>query len=367
MKTRIKIISVLQVVFFVIFSAVSAQKKGDKVFAYSYDELERVKQILVAPPAVPIHEFKAGDKPKIIEVELIADERKIEVAPEDSVWAMTFNGTVPSPVIVAHEGDYVEVTIKNLSSNALRHNVDFHAATGHHGGGALSEVKPGEIASFSFKATKAGAFIYHCAPGGMMTPIHVVSGMNGVILVLPREGLKDQNGNTVLYDKAFYIVEQDYYLPKDENGKIKDFDNLREGMREMMESINSLQPTHIVFNGAEDSLNGENSLQASVGENVLFIFGQANRDTRLHIIGGHADLFWPFGKFNNKPYVDLETWDIPAGSAAVALYKFVMPGQYTLLNHNLIEAIVFGANATINVEGEENIDLMKVISEPALY
>lgn len=35
-----------------------------------------------------------------------------------------------------------------------------------------------------------------------MVAWHVVSGMNGAIMVLPREGLKDRDGKLVSYDKV---------------------------------------------------------------------------------------------------------------------------------------------------------------------
>src|SRR5690606_31571872 len=157
------------------------------------------------------------------------------------------------------------------------------------------------------RLTRAGVFVYHCAPGGMMTPMHVVSGMNGIIMVLPREGLKDENGNAVKYDTAFYVMEQDFYLPKDENGNFLNIATPGESLKKMENAMETLQPTHIVFNGRKGSLIGKNALKAKVGQKVLFISGQANRDTRIHLIGGHADLYWPLGKFHNKPYIDLET------------------------------------------------------------
>ena len=75
-------------------------------------------------------------------------------------------------------------------------------------------IAPGQEATIRFKATKAGVFVYHCAPGGAMIPYHVVAGMNGAIMVLPRDGLKDKNGKPLRYDKAYYIGEQDFYVPK---------------------------------------------------------------------------------------------------------------------------------------------------------
>lgn len=337
----------------------------DREYSGDGEGLERVKQEMVAPPMVPVHDQVAKDGPKIIEVEFVIEEKKMEIAPGDSIWAMTFNGFVPGPLIVAHEGDFVELTLKNPATNALEHNIDFHAATGMMGGGDISIVKPGEQVTFRFRAHRAGTFVYHCAPGGMMTPMHVVSGMNGAIMVLPREGLKDEHGNLVEYDKAYYIVEQDYYLPKDEDGNYKNIATPQESMQEMEKSIRTLIPSHIVFNGRRNSLTGRNSLTANVGDKVLMISAQANRDTRLHLIGGHADLYWPMGKFHNRPYVDLETWHIPGGSAGAALYKFREPGDYAFVNHNLIEAIAFGAIAMFKVEGEWDDALMKEVSKAA--
>jgi nitrite reductase (NO-forming) len=43
---------------------------------------------------------------------------------------MTSNGAIPGPMMVVHEGDYVERTLINPSANSLAHNIDFHAATG---------------------------------------------------------------------------------------------------------------------------------------------------------------------------------------------------------------------------------------------
>ena len=132
---------------------------------------------------------------------------------------------------------------------------------------------------FRFRCTRPGVFVYHCAPGGTMVPIHVTAGMNGAIMVLPREGLKDENEKLVKFDRAYYIAEQDYYLPKDKNGKIKNFKTPQEAIQETGESIKALIPTNIVFNGSEGALLGKNALTANVGEKVLFITSQANRDT----------------------------------------------------------------------------------------
>jgi nitrite reductase (NO-forming) len=319
---------------------------------------------LVAPPFLPEHEQVAKGAPKVVQMRMVIEEKLLKVSPDASIWAMTFNGSVPGPMIVVHQNDYVELTLVNPSTNSLTHNIDFHAATGALGGGALTHVAPGEQVVLRLKATKPGVFVYHCAPGGIMIPWHVVSGMNGAIMVLPRDGLRDAQGKQVKYDRAYFIGEQDFYIPKDANGKYKEYATPQDGMADMMEVMKTLTPSHIVFNGSVGALTGKNALTAKVGETVLFIHAQANRDTRPHLIGGHADLMWQGGSFSDKPATNLETWFVAGGSAVAMMYQFKQPGTYVYVNHNLIEAVLLGAAAQVKVDGEWNNDLMEQLQKP---
>ena len=346
---------------------VAAQVPAETVnIPQSPDGLERVSRALVAPPLLPVHDQVAVGDPKVVQVRLEVEEKLMEIAPDGTkIWAMTFNGSVPAPIIVVHQYDYVELTLVNPASNSLQHNIDLHAATGALGGGELTLVNPGQEVTFRFHATKAGVFTYHCAPGGIMIPLHVVSGMNGAIMVLPRDGLSDAEGQQVSYDKAYFIGEQDYYIPKDEEGAYKEYATPAEGFGDMLSVMQTLTPTHVVFNGSVGALTGDSALTANVGDNVLFIHSQANRDSRPHLIGGHGELVWNGGSFADPPATDLETWFVPGGSAVAAMYEFKQPGLYVYLNHNLIEAIMLGAAAHVRVEGEWNNNLMEQVSAPS--
>ncbi len=336
-----------------------------KWMSYTADQLEKVSQKLVKPPFLPEHSQVASGKPKVVQVTLEVEEKLIELEPGVKTWAMTFNGSVPAPMIVCHQYDFVEVTLVNPSSNSMAHNIDLHSATGALGGAGLTLVNPGEKVTLRFRAHKAGVFVYHCAPGEAMIPWHVVSGMNGAILVLPRDGLKDQNGSPIKYDKAYYVGEQDFYLPKDSSGKYKKYNTPIEGFADTMKLMEDLTPTHSVFNGAKGALTGKNSMSAKVGETVLFLHSQANRDTRPHLIGGHGDYVWERGSFTTPPMTDLETWFVAGGSAGAAIYTFRQPGIYAYVNHNLIEAVAMGAAAHVKVEGKWDDQLMKQVSSPS--
>ncbi|TIP89685.1 MAG: nitrite reductase, copper-containing [Mesorhizobium sp.] len=347
-------------------AAVAAMPAFSATFAPAdIGALAREKIKLVAPPFVHPHDQVAKGDPKIVEFTMTIEEKAVVIdADGTTLNAMTYNGSVPGPLMVVHQDDYVELTLINPDTNTLAHNIDFHAATGALGGGELTLVNPGEQVTLRFKATRSGTFVYHCAPGGSMIPWHVVSGMSGAIMVLPRDGLKNDEGKPVKYDRIFYIGENDFYIPRDENGNFKSYETAGDGYDDMMKVMRGLIPTHVVFNGKVGSLTGDNAMKANVGETVLIVHSQANRDTRPHLIGGHGDYVWEEGKFANTPAKDLETWFIRGGSAGAALYTFLQPGVYAYVNHNLIEAVELGATAHFMVEGEWNDDLMTQVEAP---
>ena len=240
-------------------------------------KLPRVKQKMVTPPFLPEHEQVATGGPKIVEVTFTIEEKRIVIDNDGTeIWAFAYDGSVPGSMIVVHEGDYVELTLKNFATNAMEHNIDFHASTGALGGGALTKILPGEQTVLRWKAVKQGVFVYHCAPGDVMIPYHVVHGMNGAVMVLPRDGIKDGKGNSLKYDRAYYIGEQDFYIPRDDIGSYKKYETAGEDLAESLDVMRRLIPTHVVFNGKAGALTGQNALKAKVGESILFIHAQAN-------------------------------------------------------------------------------------------
>jgi len=330
-------------------------------------ELPRQKIELVAPPFVHPHEQATEQGPKIVEFRLTAEEKQIVIDDAGTkLQAMTFNGSIPAPMMVVHEGDYVEVTLVNPATNSMPHNIDFHAATGASGGGDLTLVNPGEQVVLRWKATRTGVFVYHCIPGGVgpMVPWHIASGMSGVVMVLPRDGLKDRGRKPLRYDRVYYLGEQDFYVPRDAKGRFRSYDTHIDAFADTMDLMRKLVPTHVVFNGRVGALTGRNAMPAKVGETVLIVHSQADRDSRPHLVGGHGDYVWESGKFSNPPETDLETWFIRGGSAGAALYTFLQPGVYAYVNHNMVEAFELGATAHFRVEGAWSDDLMTRIKAP---
>jgi nitrite reductase (NO-forming) len=339
---------------------------------FNVADAEEVYQELVAPPFLPDHEQVASGPPRIVNIRLEIVEREVEIAPGVFVWQMAFNNSVPGPVPVVFQWDWVHLTLVNgtdqeldfnYSGNVMAHNIDFHAATGALGGGELTVVAPGDEVGLRWRAVHAGLFVYHCAPGGEMVPYHVVTGGNGAIMVLPREGLRDGDGAPLRYDRAFYFGEQDYYIPMNPDGTSRRFESFIAQMGPMLEVMKRLVPTHIALNGEYGALTRDIRLEADVGETILMLHSQANNPSFPHLIGGHGDWVYPYGKFDNQPDRGLESWDVVAGGTAAAVYTFKQNGTYAYLNHNLIKAFLYDAKAFIHVSGEWDNDLMAKTSE----
>jgi len=179
------------------------------------DKLPVVIQELVSAPLVPAHNIVAKGGPKVIKVRMSITEKVITIDKQGTKFRVfAFNDSVPGPLIVAHVGDYIELTLVNPKKNNFEHNLDFHAATGALGGGGLTHILPGEAVILRWKAIKPGVFVYHCAPGGAMVPWHVVKGMNGAVMILPRDGLKDREGKPIKYDKHIILVNRIFIFQK---------------------------------------------------------------------------------------------------------------------------------------------------------
>src|ERR1041385_5974315 len=75
-------------------------------------KLPRQKVELVAPPFVHPHEQATKQGPKIMEFKLAIEEKQVVIDEQGTKFqAMTFNGSMPGPIMVVHEGDYVELTL----------------------------------------------------------------------------------------------------------------------------------------------------------------------------------------------------------------------------------------------------------------
>ena len=81
----------------------------------------------------------------------------VDVAPDNALHpggikynAMTFNGTIPAPVIAVDQGDTLRVTLRN--DGQAFHSLDFHAGLGPSEAVGSGTLKPGESKTWDIKA-----------------------------------------------------------------------------------------------------------------------------------------------------------------------------------------------------------------------
>jgi len=257
-----------------------------------------------------------------------------EIAPGITFNYWTFNNTVPGPLFRAREGDIIEVTIKNRKESLHHHNVDFHAATGPGGGGAVSIVAPGETKVFRFKAKNPGLFVYHCAVPNMA--VHMAHGMYGLILIEPKEGLSP-------VDKEFYVMQGELYTTGSVGRRgLQIFD-----AKKMMDGI----PEYVTFNGRPSGL--MNKMQAQVGDRVRMFVGNGgvSHSSSFHVVGEIFDIVYPEASIGGAIFRNVQTTNIPAGGATIVEFTVDYPGKYVLVDHALMRTDK-GAWGILEVTGE---------------
>jgi nitrite reductase (NO-forming) len=294
----------------------------------------RLPQPTVAPPV-------GARGPQTVQVALEAREVTGLLAEGIGYTYWTFDGTVPGPMIRVRQGDTVQLTLTNAAENKAAHSIDLQAVNGPGGGGEVTMVAPGQSKTFRFQALIAGVFVYQS--GSDPLPQQVSSGMYGLIVVEPPEGL-------LQVDREFYVMQGELYL----DGKRDDH-----GQRSYSaDKALAGDPDYVVFNGAVDALTGERALRAQTGETVRLFFGVAgpSQGSRLHLTGEVFDRV----ALEGMPLDDTTRWlsgvqsaSVPVGGTAMIELRAEVPGRYSLTDSGLAHAQK-GAAGELIIDGPEN-------------
>ena len=310
--------------------------KNVLTFFLKESKMERVSNIARDPNDVPPPITRTS--PEQIKIELETKEVIAEMAPGISFNYWTFNGTVPGPFLRVREGDTVELTLKNDPSSIHHHNIDLHAVTGP-GGGAVTNIAPGESKTFTFKAINPGLYVYHCAHPNVAT--HDAHGMYGLILVEPKEGLPK-------VDKELYVMQGEFYSTGGLGKKgLQIFD---------AQKILDGKPEYVVFNGRVGGLNGK--MEAQVGEKIRIFVGNGgvNLISSFHVIGEIFDTVYPEGSMGGAMLKNVQTTLVPAGGSAIVEFDTEVPGKYIFVDHAL-SRLDRGAWGVLELVGEPNKDI----------
>ena len=192
----------------------------------AFEDFTRVDPTLPAIPAGPVKVFDVDVYHHVTQVSK-------ELAPTE-VWSFAVNGvkhtgTGVSPPMVVTEGDTVDFTLTNGSTETMNvnlpHSLDFHSAEVNPGM-RYADLAPGESMHYRFTADHPGVFMYHCATQPVL--LHTGAGMVGMFVVKP--------ANLAPVDKELWITQQEFYIGKP-------------GADADMLKLNAKQPDVIAFNG----------------------------------------------------------------------------------------------------------------------
>lgn len=141
----------------------------------------------LAPEALDASTFPpaADGKPAgtVRDVEIVVEERLIEIAEGVQFQAWTYNGSVPAPTLRATEGDTLRIHFENHTGHS--HNLHFHGAHRPEEDG-WEPIPPGGETMYVIEAGPAGVHPYHCHTAPLAE--HISRGLYGTLIVDPVEG-----------------------------------------------------------------------------------------------------------------------------------------------------------------------------------
>jgi nitrite reductase (NO-forming) len=276
---------------------------------------------MAAPPAG----FRARDArtqpyagPTTHHVELTAQEveREVAVGVRQRLW--TFNGTAPGPGLRGRVGDTFDVTLRNDAS--MGHSVDFHAGV-YAPDEAMRTVAPGESIHFSFKATRAGIWMYHCST--MPMSLHIANGMFGAVIIDP-PGLAP-------VAQEYVVVQSELYLGA--QGGTADPAKIAAG-----------RPDAVVFNGFANQYDHD-PLTATTGDRVRIWVLDAglDRPTSFHLVGGQFDTVFKEGAYLLRPgqpgsVGGAQALDLQPGQGGFVELTAGPAGHYPFVSHLMVDA-----------------------------
>lgn len=280
------------------------------------------------------------DEPKHHRLVLSVKEHVAEIEDGVTFPFMTFDGRVPGPMFRVRQGDTVSFTLENPTDNEMVHNVDMHAVYGTGGGNVATTAAPGEQNAMEFEARYPGAFIYHCAVPTL--DYHISSGMFGMIVVEPPEGLPD-------VDRELYLGQHEVYTDKPVGKKgHHTFD---------FESMKDEEPTYVLFNGEKYPFTPDRygTMTATQGERlrVFLVCGGPNYSSNFHPIGNVWSEGYRDGAIADRPERYLQTAKVPPGSCFVGEMDTPVPERIKLVDHALTRVTRRGLLAEIDVQGQK--------------
>jgi nitrite reductase (NO-forming) len=260
------------------------------------------------PEVPPLTPFTKHD------IYLIAEEKLNTVAKGVSQQLWTYNGKVPGPVIHVRVGDTVRVHLSNPSFNKLPHSVDFHSSQAAWND-EMTSINPGEEKLYEWRADYAGVWMYHCGSNPALH--HIASGMYGMVIVEPKEGLPK-------VDHEFALVQSEFYIGQE--GHITD-----------LHKASSHGPDYVVFNGVANQYK-DHPIEVGTGKKVrMYVLNAGpNEDSSFHIVGTIFNRVIKEGMElvpENKGHYGAQAVDLGPAQGAIIEFTTAEDGLYPIVTH----------------------------------
>jgi nitrite reductase (NO-forming) len=270
----------------------------------------------------------ADDVPVDRSFTLVSKRAGIELQEGVVKNAMTFDGTLPGPLLVVEEGDVVEITLRN--EDDVPHGLSIHAAY-MYSSGQISDVRPGQEKTIRFRATVPGVYMYHCAAGGQAIMTHTIAGQYGMIVVEPKSDtyrLEDELGREP--DVKMYMLQHEVYA----SGK------------DAWEN----RPLYVAFNGRNYRY-VEEPIVAQPGDYVraYYLNVGPNLTGTFHLVGIIWDYMYYQGHPRNLQYGGQSTVAGPTDSWVVE-FRVPEAGAYGIVTHAMGSQTPRGAMGMLMAE-----------------
>jgi FtsP/CotA-like multicopper oxidase with cupredoxin domain len=139
-----------------------------------------------APQSAQQH-GQSSAQPITRRITLVAEPGRLSIRPGQTIGVWTYNGSVPGPEIVVHQGDRLVVTlVNNLPAATTIHWHGLIASNSVDGvpGVTQDAVLPGHTFTYGFVASTPGTYWYH---PHQQSNVQVAKGLYGALIVLPRQ------------------------------------------------------------------------------------------------------------------------------------------------------------------------------------
>ena len=258
----------------------------------------------------------APDPGTVHQITMHATEKVLEIAPGVKQEMWTFDNTVPGPVLRGKVGDTFEITLVN--DGKIGHSIDFHASKVAWNV-EMRTIEPGEELLYTFVATKAGIFMYHC--GTAPTLHHIGNGMYGAIIIDPPD--------LAPVAHEYVMVQSELYTaPK---GGVADLNKMLANKWDA-----------VVFNGYPNQYKFQ-PIRVEPNEQIRIwvIDDGPSENSSFHVVGSIFDKVWKEGAYLLQPGVGgSQAMDLQPAQGGYVELSFDAVGLYPFVTHKFSSASI---------------------------